>query len=42
LSSVETLKKRYAQQRQVERIPITVAPGKTITLYPGGQNVRVE
>lgn len=42
LSSVETLKKRYAQERQAKRIPIEVAPGKTITLSPGGQNILVE
>jgi adenine-specific DNA-methyltransferase len=41
LSSVETLKKRYAQEREMTRIPVKVAPGKTITLSPGGQNVLV-
>src|SRR5581483_9814957 len=42
LSSIETLKKRYAQERAMHRIPVTVAPGKTITLSPGGQNILVE
>jgi hypothetical protein len=42
LTSVETLKKRYAQEREMSRIPVNVAPGKTITLSPGGQNVLVE
>ena len=42
LSSIETLKKRYAQERVMHRIPVTVAPGKTITLSPGGQNILVE
>ncbi|HEV2297654.1 MAG TPA: BsuBI/PstI family type II restriction endonuclease [Candidatus Acidoferrales bacterium] len=42
LSSVETLKKKYAQERQAKRIPIEVAPGKIITLSPGGQNILVE
>lgn len=42
LSSVETLKKKYAQEREMKRIPVEVAPGKTITLSPGGQNVLVE
>jgi adenine-specific DNA-methyltransferase len=42
LASVETLKTRYAQEREMKRIPIEVAPGKTITLSPGGQNVLVE
>jgi adenine-specific DNA-methyltransferase len=42
LASVETLKERYAQEREMKRIPVTLAPGKTITLSPGGQNVLVE
>lgn len=42
LTSVETLKRRYAQEREMERIPLTLAPGKTITLSPGGQNVLVK
>jgi type II restriction enzyme len=39
---VEPLKKRYVQDRQLQRIPVTIAPSKTITLSPGGQNVLVE
>jgi adenine-specific DNA-methyltransferase len=42
LSSVETLKSKYAQERELKRIPIQVAAGKTITLSPGGQNILVE
>lgn len=42
LASVETLKARYAQERAMSRIPVVVAPGETITLSPGGQNVLVE
>ncbi|MCH7977815.1 MAG: Eco57I restriction-modification methylase domain-containing protein [Acidobacteria bacterium] len=42
LASVGTLKKRYAQERQMRRIPIQIAEGKTITLSPGGQNILVE
>ncbi len=42
LSSVETLKSRYAQEREMRRIPVTVAPGKSITLSPGGQNILIE
>jgi len=42
LASIETLKRRYAQERDMERIPVTVAPGKTITLSQGGQNVLVK
>jgi len=42
LTSVETLKKRYAREREMERIPLTLAPGKEITLSPGGQNVLIK
>jgi adenine-specific DNA-methyltransferase len=42
LASVETLKAKYAQARNMKRIPIEVAPGKKITLSPGGQNILVE
>ena len=42
LASVETLKKRYAQERNMLRIPIEVAPGRTITISPGGQNILIE
>jgi adenine-specific DNA-methyltransferase len=42
LASVETLKKRYARERTMTRIPVVIAPGKTITLSPGGQNVLVK
>jgi len=42
LSSVETLKKKYAQEREMTRIPVEVAPGETITLSPGGQNILVK
>lgn len=42
LSSRETLKQRYAQERRMKRIPVTLAPGKAISLSPGGQNVLVE
>jgi adenine-specific DNA-methyltransferase len=41
LSSVGTLKKRYAQERLMARIPVKIANGKTITLSPGGQNELV-
>jgi adenine-specific DNA-methyltransferase len=42
LTSVGTLTARYAQARRMSRIPVEVAPGRTITLSPGGQNVLVE
>jgi hypothetical protein len=41
-ASVETLKTKYAQERNLRRIPIKVAPGMTISLSPGGQNILVE
>ena len=41
LASIETLKRRYAAEREMERIPLAVAPGKKITLSPGGQNELV-
>lgn len=42
LTSVETLKKRYAREREMERIPLTLTSGKTISLSPGGQNVLIK
>lgn len=42
LASVSTLQQHYAQERQMARIPVRVAEGKTLTLSPGGQNVLVE
>ena len=42
LASVETLKKKTLKNENLKRIPIKVAPGKTITLSPGGQNILVE
>lgn len=42
LASVGTLKTKYAQEREMKRIPVEIAPGKTITLSPGGQNILVE
>jgi len=42
LGSKETLQKRYARERQMERIPLTLAAGSTISLSAGGQNVLVK
>ncbi|MGH9865901.1 MAG: BsuBI/PstI family type II restriction endonuclease, partial [Candidatus Acidiferrales bacterium] len=42
LASIETLKKKYAREREMKRIPVRVGKGKTITLSPGGQNILVE
>lgn len=42
LRTVETLKKRYAREREKQRIPVTIADGQEIKLSPGGQNVLVK
>lgn len=42
LSSVGSLKVKYAQEREMTRIPIEIEPGKVITLSPGGQNGLVD
>ena len=42
LLTVETLKKRYARERDTRRIPIKLTPGQEIKLSPGGQNVLVK
>jgi adenine-specific DNA-methyltransferase len=41
LASVGTLQSRYAQEREMQRIPLTLPTGK-IMLSPGGQNELVE
>ena len=42
LRTVETLKKRYARERDKRRIPVTLAAGREITLSPGGQNILIK
>jgi type II restriction enzyme len=42
LKSVEPLKKIYAREREMYRIPIVLANGKEIRLSAGGQNVLVK
>lgn len=42
LASIETLQKRYAKEREMHRIPVTLSTGKTVMLSPGGQNILVE
>jgi hypothetical protein len=42
LTSVETLKARYARERQLKRIPLRLATGEKIDLSPGGQNLLVK
>lgn len=42
LASRETLAQRYAQARQMKRIPVALNSTRTLLLSPGGQNVLVE
>ncbi len=42
LANVRTLAQRYAQARDMQRIPLDLAPGVTIRLSAGGQNALVE
>jgi adenine-specific DNA-methyltransferase len=42
LASTETLKQRYIQERAMNQIPINIAPGMSIVLSPGGQNILIE
>ncbi len=42
LSTVETLNRRYAQERKMKRIPLMLPSGQELKLSPGGQNVLVE
>jgi adenine-specific DNA-methyltransferase len=42
LQTTETLKSRYAQEREMKRIPVTISEAEIVQLSPGGQNVLVE
>lgn len=42
LAEVGTLADRYAQARQMARIPVRLPEGATLTLSPGGQNALVK
>ncbi|MEB3826795.1 BsuBI/PstI family type II restriction endonuclease [Phormidium sp. CCY1219] len=42
LKSLETLKKRYAQEREMVRIPVNLPSGKSFYLSPGGQNLLID
>jgi hypothetical protein len=42
LKSVETLKRLYAREREMRRIPLKLRSGEEIKLSPGGQNVLVK
>jgi adenine-specific DNA-methyltransferase len=41
LSEVGTLREKYAQARDMKRLPVTLPGGQAITLSPGGQNVLI-
>jgi hypothetical protein len=42
LRTVKTLKRLYAHERDMRRLPVKLANGKEIRLSPGGQNVLVK
>jgi hypothetical protein len=42
LRTVNTLKKLYARERDMKRLPVRLANGQEIRLSPGGQNVLVK
>jgi type II restriction enzyme len=42
LTTVDTLKKLYARERDMQRLPVKLANGEEIRLSPGGQNVLVK
>lgn len=41
-SVAQTLKKLYAREREMQRLPVKMADGHEIKLSPGGQNVLVK
>lgn len=41
LINLETLQRKYAQEREMNRIPVELPDGQTFTLSPGGQNVLI-
>lgn len=42
LATIVTLQERYARERLMERIPVTLVDGTDLALSPGGQNVLVK
>ena len=42
LKSIETLKRLYAREREMRRIPLSLRSGDEIKLSPGGQNVLIK
>ena len=41
LSEVGTLREKYAQTRRLNRLPVTLSSGATVTLSAGGQNILI-
>ena len=41
LINIETLQRKYAQEREMNRIPVELPDGQRFTLSPGGQNVLI-
>jgi len=42
LESVETLTAKYAKARDMQQIPVTVAPGKLINISPGAHSILIK
>jgi type II restriction enzyme len=42
LKTVETLKKLYAKEREMQRIPLKIRDNKKIKISPGGQNALIK
>lgn len=42
LETVDTLKKLYARERDMRRLPVNLANGQQVRLSPGGQNILVK
>jgi hypothetical protein len=42
LKNAPGLRAQYANERELNRIPVTMADGKQITLSPGGQNILIK
>lgn len=42
LADTRTLAQRYAQAREMRRVPLALSPGVVIRLSPGGQNALIE
>jgi hypothetical protein len=40
--SSQTLSEKYARERKMKRIPVSLADGGTLSLSPGGQNILIK